>query len=123
MAMVWLVFTWLPETGHTGSSRPTTATFELYGTARIYGGDSIASSRAGVVRRLAQYAIQPSPGFVPITLNTDRRDPQNIRGFLNAQSSEIAQLHHAGLPSIDLSQRLQCFIQGQYFDSSSFRSE
>jgi hypothetical protein len=72
-----------------------------------------APSRASVVRLLAQYAIQPSPGAVPIALDTNGSDPQKFRGFLYAQPSEIAQLRDTGPPGIDLSQRLQCVVQGR----------
>src|SRR6202521_3905043 len=79
--------------------------------------------RAGMVSLPSQHAIQPRLGPFPIALDPHWRDSQNLCRFLDAQSAEVAQLYHAGLAGIDLGQRLERLVQGQYFDSPRLRPQ
>src|SRR5262249_5411157 len=61
----------------------------------------------------SQDAIQPRLGDLPIALDAYRCDSQDLGRFLDAQTTEVAQLHDAGLAGVDPGQGIERLMQGQ----------
>src|ERR1017187_5806885 len=82
---------------------------------------TIAHLRFDVVLLPRERAKQPRLSHFPVALDRLWRDSQDLRGFLDTQSAEVTQLHHAAFAGIDLGQRLECLVQCQYSDPAGPR--
>src|ERR1017187_6645600 len=84
---------------------------------------TIAHLRFDVVLLPRERAKQPRLSHFPVALDRLWRDSQDLRGFLDTQSAEVTQLHHAAFAGIDLGQRLECLVQCQYSDPAGPRPQ
>ena len=71
----------------------------------FFGGVSIAL--------IAEFAIEPGTGVVPIANGGCPRDSEHGGGLLNGESGEVSELHEFRLDGLFLGETLKGVVQGQ----------
>ena len=64
---------------------------------------------------LAEFRLEPGSSEFPVAHDCFGRDCQHFGGFFHAESTEEAQLDHAGFALVYRSERVQCLVESDKF--------
>jgi hypothetical protein len=70
-----------------------------------------------------QLSEKPGSGDPPVPLHGFDRNPDDLRGFLDAQPAEEAQLHYPTLSRVDARESIERLIECEHFNAARLRDD